>query len=110
MKLGFRIISAAALSACVATKAVGQTTADEANRLYLSLSGLWVEQDDADFHADNVPLFDGSQLTFDDGFGVAAAIGEDLGNSPFRIEFEYAYREAETETIETDFGTGTSSG
>lgn len=101
MNLGFQTFSAAALALGVVTNAYGQGTPDDHNRLYLSLSGLWVEQNDADFEIDDLPGVE-AEITFDDGFGVVAAIGQELPNSPFRLEFEYAYREAETETIDVE--------
>jgi hypothetical protein len=85
MKIEYRMVSAAALALCAWSTASAQVTEDDMHRLYISVSGLWVDQGDADFDVDD--LFDDGEWTFDDGWGVAVAIGQSLADSPFRLEF-----------------------
>ncbi|MCI0629256.1 MAG: outer membrane beta-barrel protein [Phycisphaerales bacterium] len=71
--------------------------ADDPQGLYTTIGGLFVLQEDATAGGD--PLFSGAEVDFDDGFGVSVGLGYDLPGLPIAVEFEYSYRNAETETI-----------
>lgn len=94
MKFVVATVWAVALSAPMS--ALGQGIAED--RFYMSVSGMLVDQGDAEFDVDG--LFDDGEWEFEDeGWGAALAIGQHFADSPFRMEFEYAYRHADAESI-----------
>src|SRR5688572_25212509 len=85
----------AALAGLAATR-IAHAADDDRAGLYTSVAGLWVMQQDGDVSVDGTS---GGEVEFDDGFGAAVAFGYDLPALPVSIEFEYSYRDAESETL-----------
>jgi opacity protein-like surface antigen len=58
-----------------------------------------VLQEDGDLSDGSLGLPGGGEVEFDDGFGVAVALGYDLPVLPLSLEFEYSFRNSESETL-----------
>lgn len=71
---------------------------------YIQVSGMIVDVRDQDAGAGESAFGAGAadgEVSFDTGFGLSAAIGYEFETAPFRVEFEYTYRDSDIDELDT---------